>query len=96
MCRPGRPPPRMGAESLTSEQRWSANHPPEGGADLHAEPIRISLEVEPGADPVQGSLRVQDGTRQRFWGWLQLSALLNAAAAGGGPAATQAGGPVND
>lgn len=43
------------------------------------QPIRINLEVESDAQPIQGSLRIQDQTPQPFWGWLQLSALLTGA-----------------
>lgn len=46
--------------------RWSMDRPP----------IRINLEVQPGADPIQGSFRVHDDAPQPFWGWLQLSSLL--------------------
>lgn len=47
---------------------------------MRGKTVRINLEVEPGAEPIQGSLWVQDETPQRFWGWLQLSTLLMGAA----------------
>jgi hypothetical protein len=37
---------------------------------------RIMLELEPGADPIRGSIEHPDGSRQPFWGWLELSAEL--------------------
>lgn len=49
---------------------------------MRPESIRINLEVESGAEPIQGSLRVQDEAPQPFRGWLQLSALLTGAAGG--------------
>jgi hypothetical protein len=33
---------------------------------------RITLELEAGADPIRGSIELADGTRQSFWGWLEL------------------------
>ena len=33
---------------------------------------RITLELEAGADPIRGSIEHGDGTRQSFWGWLEL------------------------
>lgn len=49
---------------------------------MKADPIRIRLELEPPPEPIHGSLQVHDEAPQRFWGWLQLSALLLAAAPG--------------
>jgi hypothetical protein len=37
---------------------------------------RITLELEPGVDPIRGSIEHADGSRQPFWGWLELSAEL--------------------
>lgn len=37
---------------------------------------RITLELESGADPIRGSIEHEDGSRQPFWGWLELSAEL--------------------
>jgi hypothetical protein len=34
--------------------------------------LRITLELEPGADPIRGSLEHTDGSRRTFWGWLEL------------------------
>jgi hypothetical protein len=42
---------------------------------------RITLELEPGADPIRGSIEHADGSRQPFWGWLELSAELRRVAA---------------
>jgi len=42
---------------------------------------RITLELEPGADPIRGSIEHPDGSRQPFWGWLELSAELRRLAA---------------
>jgi len=43
---------------------------------------RITLELEPGTDPIRGSIEHADGSRQPFWGWLELSAQLRRVAAG--------------
>jgi len=32
----------------------------------------ITIELEPGADPIRGRIGRPDGTRQGFWGWLEL------------------------
>ena len=42
---------------------------------------RITLELEPGAEPIRGSIEHADGSRQPFWGWLELSAVLRRVAA---------------
>jgi hypothetical protein len=33
---------------------------------------RITLELVAGGDPIQGSIEHADGSRQPFWGWLEL------------------------
>jgi hypothetical protein len=38
---------------------------------------RITLELVAGADPIQGSIEHADGSRQPFWGWLELIETLN-------------------
>jgi hypothetical protein len=38
---------------------------------------RITLELVAGGDPIQGVVEHPDGTRQRFWGWLELIEALN-------------------
>ena len=43
---------------------------------------RITLELEPGADPIRGWIEHADGGRQPFWGWLELSEELRRVAAG--------------
>jgi hypothetical protein len=42
---------------------------------------RITLELEAGADPIRGSIEHADGSRQPFWGWLELSDELRRVAA---------------
>ena len=37
---------------------------------------RVSLELEAGPDAIRGTLEHGDGTRERFWGWLELMAAL--------------------
>jgi hypothetical protein len=32
----------------------------------------ITLELEPGADPIRGRIGCPDGTHRPFWGWLEL------------------------
>jgi hypothetical protein len=43
---------------------------------------RITLELETGVDPIRGSIVQPDGSRQPFWGWLELSEELRRVAAG--------------
>jgi hypothetical protein len=42
---------------------------------------RITLELEGGADPIRGLIEHGDGSRQPFWGWLELSEELRRVAA---------------
>jgi hypothetical protein len=42
---------------------------------------RITLELEARADPIRGSIEHADGSRQPFWGWLDLSEQLHRVAA---------------
>jgi hypothetical protein len=42
---------------------------------------RITLELEAGADPIRGSIEQADGSRRRFWGWLELIEELRRVAA---------------
>lgn len=42
---------------------------------------RMCVELETGADPIRGSIERSDGTRQPFWGWLELIEALRRAAA---------------
>jgi hypothetical protein len=42
---------------------------------------RITLELEAGADPIHGLIEHSDGSRQPFWGWLELSEELRRVAA---------------
>jgi hypothetical protein len=52
---------------------------------------RITLELEAGEDPIRGSIEHPDGTRRRFWGWLELMTELGRAAEPGtAPPASQA------
>lgn len=41
---------------------------------------RITLELEAGADPIRGTIEHPDGSRQPFWGWLELIEELHHAA----------------
>ena len=41
---------------------------------------RITLEFEAGADPIRGAIERADGSRQPFWGWLELIEELRHAA----------------
>ena len=38
---------------------------------------RITVELEAGAEPIRGSIEHPDGSRRRFWGWLELSEALH-------------------
>ena len=46
--------------------------------------ITVTLEVTLGADPIKGSMRIDDGPSRSFRGWQQLTALLQDAAVGRG------------
>lgn len=48
----------------------------------HAPTITVTMQLATGAEPIEGSLRVGDGPSQSFRGWLQLTGLLQDAAAG--------------
>jgi hypothetical protein len=41
---------------------------------------RVTLELELGPDAIHGTLEDGDGTRERFWGWLELMAAVERAA----------------
>jgi hypothetical protein len=43
---------------------------------------RVNLELEPDPDAIHGTLQHGDGTRERFWGWLELMAALERATSG--------------
>jgi hypothetical protein len=45
-----------------------------------ANSARITLELELGADPIRGLIEHPDGSRQPFWGWLELMDELRRAA----------------
>jgi hypothetical protein len=34
--------------------------------------LRLALELERDADPIQGVIELPNGQRQSFWGWLEL------------------------
>ena len=52
----------------------------------------ITLEFEAGADPIRGTIGHGDGSRRRFWGWLELMDELHHIAAGDAkPARSQRG-----
>ena len=42
----------------------------------------ITLELEPGADPIRGTIARGDGSSRRFWGWLELIEEVRRIAAG--------------
>ena len=44
--------------------------------------LQITLELEAGADPIRGTIGHGDGSRRRFWGWLELMDELRHIAAG--------------
>ncbi len=43
------------------------------------QPLRITLELEPGADPIAGRLYAHEAREHRFYGWLEFAAALEAA-----------------
>jgi hypothetical protein len=46
------------------------------------EPIELTLTVSPGLDPIRGSARLADGACQSFWGWLELTEIIQRAVDG--------------
>ena len=46
-----------------------------------ANSLRITLELEAGADPIRGLIEHADGSRRPFWGWLELIEAMQRAAA---------------
>ena len=42
---------------------------------------RITLELEAGVDPIRGLIEHPDGSREHFWGWLELMEELRRVAA---------------
>ena len=49
-------------------------------ASRHVRRVQLELDADPGA--IHGTLEHGDGTRERFWGWLELMAALERAAGG--------------
>jgi hypothetical protein len=45
----------------------------------------VSIELDVGAAPIQGSLRVGREAARRFEGWIELASLIEAAATSGQP-----------
>lgn len=54
-------------------------------APVEEAPIPVAIELGAGLTPIQGRLRIADGTWRDFRGWLELTALLELA--GGGESA---------
>ena len=52
-------------------------------------PLRITLELQAGAEPLRGSLHKPGGQPRPFWGWLQLIQAIE-------DAITQSGGSDED
>lgn len=44
-----------------------------------ADPVRLTLEVVPGREPIAGSVRVRGGPARRFAGWIDLVAAVQEA-----------------
>jgi hypothetical protein len=42
-------------------------------------PRRVTLELDDDTDAIHGTLEHADGTRERFWGWLELMSALDPA-----------------
>ena len=57
------------------------------------EPLRITLELEPGADPIAGRLYAHDLEGRRFYGWLEFAAALDAACSEGSASLATGGDP---
>jgi hypothetical protein len=45
---------------------------------------RVTLDLEADPDAIHGTLEHGDGTRERFWGWLELMAALERVTSAGG------------
>jgi hypothetical protein len=56
--------------------------------------LRITLEIEPGATPLEGTLVVEGSSERRFSGWMELSNAI-AAAQEGRASATEATRPAS-
>jgi hypothetical protein len=41
--------------------------------------IKVSVELEPGAEPLAGTIQVQDGTPRPFIGWIELTHAIEGA-----------------
>jgi hypothetical protein len=44
--------------------------------------VKLSLDLEPGVDPITGRLELADGSVRSFTGWLELTQALEAARQG--------------
>jgi hypothetical protein len=44
--------------------------------DSPDQPRRVTLELDDDLDAIHGTLEHIDGTRQRFWGWLDLMSAI--------------------
>ena len=47
--------------------------------------MRLLLELEPGSEPIKGSLAREHGERREFQGWMELAAALEALSEEGAP-----------
>jgi hypothetical protein len=45
--------------------------------DCPAQPRRVILTLDDDPDAIHGTLEHADGTRERFWGWLDLMSALD-------------------
>jgi len=57
---------------------------PDRDVEPNGESVAVALRLRSGADPIEGSLRVEDGPATRFAGWLHLTSLLQEASRGRG------------
>jgi hypothetical protein len=59
---------------------------PENREEQTPTTLRITLEIEPGATPLEGTLVVEGSSERRFSGWMELSNAIAAAQEGRAPA----------
>lgn len=58
------------------------------------QPLHLSLELEPDPDTIHGAVRDREGTRHRFWGWLELMSAVERMRSNDGYGEDQESGPV--
>ncbi|MFZ0043015.1 MAG: hypothetical protein WAK93_17030 [Solirubrobacteraceae bacterium] len=63
--------------------------------DISGRDLELRVTVA-GADPLRGSVRLSEGDRREFWGWLELAELITQACDDAGDAPAVDGSPALD